>query len=455
LHEAIAENIIAGPAMSRRATYQFGRLLPPSPQGHIDCGLGNSVPTAAPSLLAPTRDITHTGEELVVDGVRIVFQLTPETEAPAEMNFFFPDHGWLCMAENCSHTMHNLVPIRGALVRNALNWSKYINESIELFADKTDVLFTSHNWPRWGRQDVREFLILQRDLYRWIHDQTMRFANHGMTALEIADLLVLPDEFLAQEHTRGFYGDLVHNVKAVYQRYLSWYDANPANLNKLAPTQAGAKYVALAGGIDALLDEAQQAFDSGDYRWVAELVNHAVFADPKNLRARNLQADALEQLGYQAESTTFRNSYLMGAQELRNGPPPSGEARVRARSLIKAMSLDQVFDSVGTRTISENLTGVNLSLNWLFTDMTGTPDEMWIIGISNRTLFATQGRHDTNAAATVKISRDLFLEVIAQTTTFVDELQKGTVTIDGDAGALLTIFGNLDKFLTGFAIVEP
>ena len=455
LHEAIAENVIAGAAMSRRATYQFGRLLPPGMQGHVDCGLGNSVPTAAPSLLVPTRDITYTGEELVVDGVRIVFQLTPETEAPAEMNFFFPDFGWLCMAENCSHTMHNLVPIRGALVRNALNWSKYINESIELFADKTDVLFTSHNWPRWGRQDVREFLILQRDLYRWIHDQTMRFANHGMTALEIADLLVLPDEFLAQEHTRGFYGDLVHNVKAVYQRYLSWYDANPANLNKLSPTQAGAKYVALAGGIDALLDSAQTSFEAGDYRWVAELVNHAVFADPTNLRARNLQADTLEQLGYQSESSTFRNSYLMGAQELRNGPPPSGESRVRARSLIKAMAIDQVFDILGVRTISENLGGLSLCVNWLFTDMSGTLDEKWILGVSNRTLYATRGRNATDAAATIKISRDLFLDVIAQTTTFVDELQKGTVIIDGDAGALLTIFGNLDKFMTGFAIVEP
>ncbi|MBJ7397343.1 MAG: MBL fold metallo-hydrolase [Ilumatobacteraceae bacterium] len=455
LHEAIAENVIAGPAMSRRATYQFGRLLPPSPQGHVDCGLGNSVPTAAPSLLAPTHDITRTGEELVIDGVRIVFQLTPETEAPAEMNFFFPDFGWLCMAENCSHTMHNLVPIRGALVRNALNWSKYINESIELFADKTDVLFTSHNWPRWGKQDVREFLILQRDLYRWIHDQTMRFANHGMTSLEIADLLVLPDEFLAQEHTRGFYGDLVHNVKAVYQRYLSWYDGNPANLNKLTPSQAGARYVELAGGVDALLSVAQKYFDAGDYRWVVELVNHVVFAEPTNERARNLQADALEQLGYQAESSTFRNSYLMGAQELRDGPPQSAESRVRARSLIKAMSIDQVFDTLGLRTISENIGGLSLCVNWLFTDMAGTPDEKWILGLSNRTIYATQGRHDASSVATVQISRDLFLEVIAQTTTFVDELQKGTVTIEGDAGALLTIFGNLDKFFTGFAIVEP
>ena len=455
LHEAIAENVIAGVAMSRRATYQFGPLLPPGPQGHVDSGLGNSVPTAAPSLLAPTRDITYTGEELVVDGVRIVFQLTPETEAPAEMNFFFPDFGWLCMAENCSHTMHNLVPIRGALVRNALNWSKYINESIELFADKTDVLFTSHNWPRWGRQDVSEFLVLQRDLYRWIHDQTMRHANHGMTALEIAELLVLPDEFLAHEHTRGFYGDLVHNIKAVYQRYLSWYDGNPSNLNKLAPSRAGAKYLELAGGIDELLASAQKAFAEGDYRWVVELVNHAVFAEPTNERARSLQADALEQLGYQSESATFRNAYLMGAQELRNGPPPRSPARVRARSLIKAMTIEQVFDTLAVRAMSENLGGVAITINWTFTDMVNTPDEKWILGVSNRTIFATQGRHNQSASATISVSRDLFLEVIAQTTTFVDEIQKGTVTIDGDATVMLQIFGNLDNFSTGFAIVEP
>lgn len=455
LHEAIAENVIAGVAMSRRATYQFGPLLPPGPQGHVDSGLGNSVPTAAPSLLAPTRDITYTGEELVVDGVRIVFQLTPETEAPAEMNFFFPDFGWLCMAENCSHTMHNLVPIRGALVRNALNWSKYINESIELFADKTDVLFTSHNWPRWGRQDVSEFLVLQRDLYRWIHDQTMRHANHGMTALEIAELLVLPDEFLAHEHTRGFYGDLVHNIKAVYQRYLSWYDGNPSNLNKLAPSRAGAKYLELAGGIDELLASAQKAFAEGDYRWVVELVNHAVFAEPTNERARSLQADALEQLGYQSESATFRNAYLMGAQELRNGPPPRSPARVRARSLIKAMTIEQVFDTLAVRAMSENLGGVAITINWTFTDMVNTPDEKWILGVSNRTIFATQGRHNQSASATISVSRDLFLEVIAQTTTFVDEIQKGTVTIDGDATVMLQLFGNLDNFSTGFAIVEP
>jgi alkyl sulfatase BDS1-like metallo-beta-lactamase superfamily hydrolase len=455
LHETVGENVIAGPAMGRRATYQFGPMLPPGPTGHVDCGLGTGVPMGPPGLLAPTIDITFTGEELVLDGVRVIFQLTPETEAPAEMNFFFPDHGWLCMAENCSQTMHNLVPIRGALVRNALNWSKYINESIEMFAAQTNILFTSHNWPTWGTSDVREFLILQRDLYKWMHDQTMRHANHGMTAVEIADLLELPEEFQAHEHTRGFYGDLVHNVKAVYQRYLSWYDGNPANLNKLPPVEAGKRYVALAGGIDALLASARKSFDAGDYRWVAEVVNHAVFADPSNADARNLQADVLEQLGYQAESSTFRNAYLMGAQELRKGPPPPTSTHVRARSLIRAMTIEQVFDVLSMRVISEKIGGLSHCVNWTFTDMAGTPDHQWVLGLSNRTMYSTQGRHENAAEATITISRALLLEIIAQVTTFMDELAAGTVTIEGDAAVLLNIFGNLDTFATGFAIVEP
>ncbi|NCW84012.1 MAG: hypothetical protein EBV75_04725 [Acidimicrobiia bacterium] len=236
---------------------------------------------------------------------------------------------------------------------------------------------------------------------------------------------------------------------------MSWYDGNPSNLNKLAPSQAGAKYLELAGGIDELLASAQKAFAEGDYRWVVELVNHAVFAEPTNERARSLQADALEQLGYQSESATFRNAYLMGAQELRNGPPPRSPARVRARSLIKAMTIEQVFDTLAVRAMSENLGGVAIAINWTFTDMVNTPDEKWILGVSNRTIFATQGRHNQSASATISVSRDLFLEVIAQTTTFVDEIQKGTVTIDGDATVMLQLFGNLDNFSTGFAIVEP
>jgi alkyl sulfatase BDS1-like metallo-beta-lactamase superfamily hydrolase len=289
-----------------------------------------------------------------------------------------------------------------------------------------------------------------------MHDQTMRLANHGLTSLEIAQTLVLPDEFLAHEHTRGFYGDLVHNVKAVYQRYLSWYDGNPANLNKLPPTEVGKRYVQLAGGPDALLKSAQQSFNEGDYRWVAEVVNHLVFADPTNQAARDLQADCLEQMGYQSESSTFRNAYLMGAQELRKGPPPAPKSvNVRARSMIRAMTIDQLFDTLAVRVMSEQVGGINLCVNWTFTDLANTSDHKWVQGLSNRTMFAHCGRHEATAAASIVTTRATLLEVIAQTTTIPDEMTAGNLSIDGDAGALITIFGNLDKFTPGFAIVEP
>ena len=455
LHETVGENVIAGPAMGRRATYQFGPLLPAGPKGHVNCGLGLTIPMGPPGLIAPTEDITFTGEEKIVDGVRIVFQLTPETEAPAEMNFFFPDGGWLCMAENCSHTMHNLVPIRGAQVRDSLSWSKYINEAIELFGERTKVMFTSHNWPRWGADDVRGFLELQRDMYRWMHDQTMRHANLGLTPLEIAEHLELPEEFLAETHTRGYYGDLVHNSKAVYQRYLSWYDANPANLDKLPPTEVGRRYVELAGGPDALLGAARRAFEAGDYRWVAELLNHLVFADPSNEDARSLQADTLEQLGYQSESTTFRNAYLMGAQELRHGPPQLGNTTVRGRGILAAMTIEQIFDTLAVRLKSEAVAGVKLYVNWTFPDLAGTPDETWVLAVSNRTMYSVRGRHQPGADASVRLDRSLFIRIIAQETSFVDEIGAGNISLDGDAAALLTVFGNLDVFMAGFAIVEP
>jgi len=336
-----------------------------------------------------------------------------------------------------------------------LNWSKYINESLQLFGDEATVLFTSHNWPRWENSDVRQFLVLQRDLYKWMHDQTMRLANKGFTPLEIAETLELPEEFQRHEHTRGFYGDLVHNAKAVYQRYLSWYDGNPANLHKHPPAEVGKRYVDLAGGADALLEHASSAFDRGDYRWVAELVNHLVFADPTNAQARDLQARALEQLGYQAESATFRNAYLMGAMELRQGPPANPNPNVRARSLVREMTVDQVFDTISVRTISENLGGVSLATNWKFTDLRGTPDEQWTLGVSNRTIYSSRGSHTSDAAATVTLARSKFLDIVLQDTTFVDAVKAGDVVIDGDAGALITIFGNLDTFSMGFPIVEP
>ena len=449
LREAVSENVIAGPAMARRAAYQFGPLLPPGPTGQVDAGLGQAIPTAPSGLIAPTESITHTGQELVVDGVRIVFQNTPDAEAPAEMNFFFPDHGWLCMAENCSHNMHNLVPIRGAQVRDSLSWSKYIGEAIDLYGSNTDLMFASHHWPRWGRQDVDQFLRKQRDLYRYIHDQTMRQANQGRTPLEIAEDLELPDEFQSESHTRGYYGALVHNVKAVYQRYLSWYDGNPARLNSYPPVEAGKRYVAAIGGADQLLKVGKQAFEAGDYRWVAELVNHLVFAQPENTEARQLQAAALEQLGYQTESSTFRNAYLTGAQELRNGPPPPRD--IRRRNLVQALTVDQIFDTLGVRLKAENLAGKTIISNWTFTDI----DQKWVLGLENRVLHYSEARHDPNPDVSVTTEKSVIDQILMGKTTMLEAAGAGLVTVDGDADCLVTIFGNLEVFVSGFSIIEP
>ncbi len=449
LRETVGENVIAGYAMARRALYQFGPLLPTGPRQHVDCGLGKAIPLWVSGLIAPTEDITATGQELVVDGVRVIFQLTPETEAPAEMNFFFPDHGWLCTAENCTHTMHNLVPIRGALIRDSLKWSKYIGEMIELFGADTQLMFASHHWPRWGNEDVLQYLVRQRDLYRWMHDQTMRFANHGLNATEIAELLALPPEFAAEGHTTGYYGDLVHNVKAVFQRYLSWYDGNPANLWKLPPVEAGSRYVELAGGSDALLAAARASFEAGDYRWVAELLNHLVFADPTNTEARELQADTFEQLGYQAQSATFRNAFLMGAQELRNGTPDPKPAM--RNSYLDAMTIEQIFDSIAVKLKSEEVGGLAVSVNFTFTDL----GERWVLGLSNRTLHAVGGRHEPSAAVTFTLTKRVLQHVIEGTTTFAASVDAGDATVDGDVSAAGSIFDHLDVFMSFFKLVEP
>ncbi len=456
LHEAIAENVIAGFAMQRRAHYQFGALLPPGPRTHVDCGLGKGIPLAQQGLIAPTESITFTGEELNVDGVQFVFQLTPESEAPAEMNFFFPDRiapgeGWLCMAENCTHTMHNLVPIRGAQVRDALNWSKYIGEAIDLYGSATEVMFTSHHWPRWGNADVIGFLRKQRDLYRYIHDQTMRHANHGETALEIAETLSLPPELRHDSHATGYYGHLSHNVKAVYQRYLSWYDANPANLWKLPPSDVGARYVQLAGGPDGVLHAARAAFDIGDYRWVAELVNHLVFADPTNTEARELQADALEQLGYQAESATFRNAFLTGAQELRNGSMPRGDSM--KRGMLTAMTVEQLLDATAIRLQAEAVGDIEVVVN-LTLPGAAEGDNVWNVSLSNRALNNRPGLAD-RADATVVLPRSVLLAISANETTIDEAIGSGEVTVVGNPDALRSVFGHLDTFQSMFNIIEP
>lgn len=462
LAEAVSENVIAGPAMVRRAMYMYGALLPASPTGQVDAGLGKGTPLGTVGLVAPTEEIVETGTELVVDGVRITFQLTPGTEAPAEMNFHFPDLRLLCMAENCTHNLHNLYTPRGAQVRDALSWSKYVDESIRLFAADTDVVFASHHWPRVGAEDALAFLTVQRDAYRWLHDQTMRLANLGLTATEIAEVLDaeafgdLP-EVAGEFSVRGYYGTVNHNVKAVYQRYLGWFDGNPANLHPLPPEDTARRRVAYMGGADAVLARAREDLDAGgdaDVRWVAQVVNDVVFAEPDNAEARELQARALEQLGYRAESAPWRNFYLTGAQELRTGTFDLGSADLGG--FATAMTTEMLFDAVGVRLDPAAVGGSSGAIAWHLTDR----DEVHVAGTSHRTLFHRGPLDADEAAAT-----DVGLTVTGPTTLLVeladggldvDALaQRDDVTLDGDVDLLRTLAGAVVTFPRMFPIVTP
>lgn len=347
LEEAVSEAGTAGPIMVRRGVQQFGVLLPQGPLGRVGTGLGAGLPLGSSSLIAPTVTISKTGDELVIGGIKIVFQNTPDAEAPAEMNFFFPDKRLLCMAENCTHTMHNLYPIRGAKIRDALAWSKYCQEALTMWGDDTDILFASHHWPRFGQDNVIGFLSLQRDLYRWMHDQTLRLANRGYTPGDIAETMTLPEAYSKQSHVQGYYGSVSHNVRSVYARYLGWYDGNPANLNPHPPRAAARRYVEAMGGAKSVIGNAQQAYDSGDYRWVSQLLNHLIFDDPSNQGARDLSAAAMEQMAYQAESATWRNAYLTAAHELRHGSYFFGQTKPPA--VCDAMTATQLVDLLGVR----------------------------------------------------------------------------------------------------------
>lgn len=441
LEEVIGEFVIAGPIMGRRAAYQFGPLLPSGPRGHVDCGLGSAMGKAGSDLLAPTHLVTHTGQRMTLSGIEVEFQMTPDAEAPAEMNFFFPEKRLLCMAENCTHTLHNLYPIRGAQTRNALAWSKYIQEALELWGDQTDVMFASHHWPRFGQEDVKAFLAMQRDVYRWMHDQTMRLANQGYVPTEIAEALRLPAEF-DQSHVRGYYGTVSHNVRSVYNRYLGWYDGNPAHLNPLPPIDAGTNYVEFMGGADEVLRRARECFDRGEYRWVAQVVNHVVFADPTNQAARHLQADALEQMGYQSESATWRNAYLMGAKELREGSPQQG--RIPTRDMSQAMQAEHFIDLLGVRLDPSTVPQAPCTINLHFTDL----DENHVLGIGRSAIHHRPGAVDPDAIATVHTDRATVIKALADPAA-VDELE-----IAGDDDAVREFLRNLTTF-GGQALIEP
>lgn len=456
LEAAASENVIAGTAMNRRALYMYGMLLPRTDRGHVDSGLGRGTPILGSSgLLAPTHEVTVTGETHTIDGVEIEFHLTPGTEAPAEMNFLFPGLRALCMAENCTATMHNVYTPRGAVVRDALTWSTYIDEAIELYRGRADVVFATHHWPRWGADEWIDYLTVQRDTYRYLHDQTMRLANHGLVADEIAEELEMPPTLEAQFHVRGYYGTVRHNAKAVYQRYLGYFDGNPATLNPYPRTERAKRYVAWMGGADEVLDQARASYDAGDYRWVAEVVNHVVFADPANRQARLLQAAALEQLGYQAESGPWRDFYLTGAQELRNGTPSGRSAGSANADSVAAMSTGTLFTWLGVHIDGPAAVDIgNLSLTVHVTD---EPSPMWDVGLSNAALYATPGRPAPNPDATVQLPRaSLARLVLTPTIETLSTLEaEGTTVVTGDRSAVERLLGVCDSFNLWFGIIEP
>jgi alkyl sulfatase BDS1-like metallo-beta-lactamase superfamily hydrolase len=454
LDAAVSENVLAGTVMIRRATYMYGVLLPKDEQGHVDTGLGKGMPSLpSVALVAPTREITTTGEESTIDGVRLIFQITPGTEAPAEMNVFVPDERALCMAENCTANQHNVYTLRGAQVRDALMWSKYIDQSLELYADECDVLFASHHWPRWGGAELSQYLASQRDAYRYVHDQTLRLANHGLTMNEIAEELEMPEGLAHEFFNRGYYGTISHNAKAVYQRYLGWFDGNPAHLNPHPPVEAAKRYVTYMGGAENVLARARASFVEGDYRWVVEVVNHVVFADPANVTARLLQADALEQLGYRSESGPWRDFYLSGAMELRsNGTVLKGlPDNALGSGVVGSMTPELLLDLIGVRLNGPRCVDFEIEIELVITDR---GDERWSCGVRNGVLHARRNARNSGSVGVIS-SLSAFAIFATGSKNFDELLARDDFEVAGDVSRLREFVEKLDVFEFGFEIVLP
>ena len=450
METAVAENILAGNAMSRRSQYQFGTLLAPGARGQVDTGLGKALARGTVSLIAPTGTIDKPTEERAIDGVQFVFRLVPGSEAPSEMLLYLPQFRVLNMAEDVTHTMHNLYTIRGAEVRDGNLWSKYIDEARVDFADRTDVLIAQHHWPTTGRERIVDLLKKQRDMYKFINDQSLRLLNHGYTAADIAETLRMPASLAREWSARGYYGTLSHNAKAVYQKYLGWYDANPANLNPLPPVAYAKKTVEYMGGAAAMLARAREDFGKGEFRWVASAMSQLVYAEPSNRAARELGADALEQLGYQAEAGTWRSAYLVGAMELRNGVPTIPAGSSANADTLKAVSNDLFFDFLGVRLDAAKAEGKKMVINWNFTDS----NERFVLTLENSALTHIAGQQP-GADATITLSRATLDAVTLKETTFPAAVLAGKVKIDGDRSKLTELMSMLDTFDPMFPVVEP
>jgi len=451
MEHAVSENIIAGPAMLRRAQYQFGPFLAKGPRGQVDCGLGKTMAAGGVTLLRPSDLIIATGDKRVIDGVEFEFQMAPNSEAPAEMHFYVPRYKLLNLAENCTHNFHNLLPFRGADVRDALAWSKYLNEALSLWGGKAEAMCGQHHWPVWGKERVDTMIRQQRDLYKFAHDQTIRLMNHGLTATEIAETIRLPESLEGAWHTRGYYGHIRHNVKAIYQKYLGWYDANPVNLDPLPPVEAGRKYVEYMGGGEAILARAAKDFAKGEFRFVAQALSHLVFAEPDNQAARALLADTFEQLGYAAESSTWRNAYLFGAQELRQGMPKTPPRPPMPRETLAALRTEQLWDVLGVRLNGPKAEGKHIVLNWSFTDS----GETFVLNLENSALTYTEGVQADSADASFTLARSTLDEVIAKQTSFPEAVAAGKIKVAGNPLRLAELMGLMDEFPRMFEIVEP
>ena len=446
---AISENVIAGNVMSRRAIYMYGAMLPRNPTGGVSGGLGQTTSTGNVTLVIPTDLIGETGQQITVDGVTMEFQMTPGTEAPAEMNTYFPQFRALWMAENSTNTMHNILTLRGAQVRDALKWAGFLNETIERYGAKADVKFQSHHWPRWGTDSIIDYLKKQRDLYKYTHDQSVNLMNKGYTGAEISEMIALPPELDQFWPNRGYYGTLRHNSRAVYQRYMGWYTGNPSDLNNLPPEDAAKKYVAYMGGEAAALKLAQADFDKGEYRWVAEVLKHVVFANPQSTAGRSLLADAYEQMGYQAESGPWRSVYLQGAFELRNGVPSAGGINSASPDTIRAMPPEMLFDFMAVRLNGPKAAGRKIFININFTDL----GKQYGLSVENAVL--NHGKALPKADATLTLSKATLDALQLKTISFDDAIAKGDLRIEGDRAAFEGLMGLMDTFPFWFNIVTP
>ncbi len=448
--EAVSENVIAGNAMGRRAVYMYGALLPRNAQGGVNGGLGQTVSTGVATLIVPTDYIEKTGQEMTIDGVKMVFQMTPGTEAPSEMNTYFPQFKSMWMAENATHTLHNVLTLRGAKVRDPLIWAHYLDETINTYGPNIESEFASHHWPMWDNARILKFLRDQRDLYKYVHDQSVRLMNEGYTGVEISNMVKLPPELDKEWYSRGYYGSVKHNTRAVYQRYMGFYDGNPSTLDQLPPEEAAKKYVEYMGGADAVLAKAKADFDKGEYRWVAEAMKHVVFADPNNATAKNLLADSYEQMGYQAESGPWRSIYLQGAYELRNGVPSSGGTVVASPDTIRAMPPELLFNYLGVRLNPEKAAGKKMVLNLTFTDL----GKSYALVVENGTLNY-EDRLLPNADATINTTKATMDSVQLGETTFDKAVESGDLKLGGRKEALGEFMGMLDTYPFWFNIVTP